>query len=121
MLLMLLLMLLMLVLLMLMLFLSLPTVVDANCCSQPLLLLMSLFSGIPDFNYENIGQAAIMEELEKKYPDFEKRTGWRLDSSYKKEMPENLAKEVRGDFVFPCWDVAKRETAVVLWWSCRRF
>ena len=35
-----------------------------------------------------------MEELEKKYPDFEKRTGWRLDSAYKEEMPEDLAKEV---------------------------
>lgn len=35
-----------------------------------------------------------MEELEKKYPDFEKRTGWRLDSAYKEEMPEDLAQEV---------------------------
>lgn len=37
-----------------------------------------------------------MAELEKKYPDFEKRTGWRLDSEYREEIPEALAKEVRG-------------------------
>lgn len=35
-----------------------------------------------------------MAELEKKYPDFEKRTGWRLDSEYKETMPEDLEKEV---------------------------
>lgn len=51
-------------------------------------------AGIPNFEYPSLGQEAIMEELEKKYPDFEKRTGWRLDSAYKEEMPEDLAQEV---------------------------
>lgn len=54
-----------------------------------------LFPGVPDFEYPSLGQEAIMQELEKKYPDFEKRTGWRLDSEYKEQMPEDLAKDVR--------------------------
>lgn len=52
-------------------------------------------SGISDFEYPALGQEAIMAELEKIYPDFEKRTGWRLDSAYKEEMPADLAEEVR--------------------------
>lgn len=51
--------------------------------------------GVPDYKYPSLDQGAIMAELEKKYPDFEKRTGWRLDSEYKEEIPEALAKEVR--------------------------
>ena len=43
-----------------------------------------------------------MAELDKKYPDFEKRTGWRLDSAYKEEMPEDLAQEVRNMLFFGC-------------------
>ncbi|CAM9207184.1 unnamed protein product [Laminaria digitata] len=54
--------------------------------------------GISDYEYSSLGQEAIMEELEKKYPDFEKRTGWRLDSAYKEEMPEDLAQEMREFF-----------------------
>lgn len=50
-------------------------------------------TGISNFEYASLGQEAIMAELDKKYPDFEKRTGWRLDSAYK-EMPEDLAQEV---------------------------
>lgn len=50
-------------------------------------------SGVPDYEYPSLDQAAIMAELEKKYPDFEKRTGWRLDSEYKEEIPEALANE----------------------------
>ncbi|CAM9310111.1 unnamed protein product [Scytosiphon promiscuus] len=56
--------------------------------------------GVPDYRYPSLDQGAIMAELEKKYPDFEKRTGWRLDSEYKAEMPEELANEIR-DFVAP--------------------
>lgn len=51
-------------------------------------------SGVPDYEYPALDQGTIMAELEKKYPDFEKRTGWRLDSEYKEEIPEALAKEV---------------------------
>ena len=51
-------------------------------------------SGVPDYKYPALDQGTIMAELEKKYPDFEKRTGWRLDSEYKEEIPEALAKEV---------------------------
>ena len=58
-------------------------------------------AGIPNFEYPSLGQEAIMEELEKKYPDFEKRTGWRLDSAYKEEMPEDLAQEVTWFFGTP--------------------
>lgn len=50
---------------------------------------------MPDYEYPALDQGAIMAELEKKYPDFEKRTGWRLDSEYSSEIPEDLAKEVR--------------------------
>lgn len=50
--------------------------------------------GVPDFEYPSLDQGAIMAELEKKYPDFEKRTGWRLDSAYKKQIPADLEKEV---------------------------
>lgn len=42
-----------------------------------------------------------MEELNHKYPDFEKRTGWRIDSEYKQEMPEDLAQEVRAIMLSP--------------------
>ncbi|CAN0201007.1 unnamed protein product [Ectocarpus fasciculatus] len=56
--------------------------------------------GVPDYHYPSLGQEDIMAELEKKYPDFEKRTGWRLDSAYKEEIPEALATEIR-NFVAP--------------------
>lgn len=51
-------------------------------------------SGVPDFQYPSLDQNDIMAELEKKYPDFEKRTGWRFESAYTEEIPEALAKEV---------------------------
>lgn len=51
-------------------------------------------SGLPDYKYPSLDQNDIMAELEKKYPDFEKRTGWRFESAYTKEIPEDLAKEV---------------------------
>lgn len=50
-------------------------------------------TGVPEFEYLALGQDAIHQELQNKYPDFEKRTGWRLDSQYK-EMPEQLAEDV---------------------------
>lgn len=54
-----------------------------------------ILSGVPAFEYPALKQEDIMAELEKKYPDFEKRTGWRLDSEYKETMPEDLEKEVK--------------------------
>lgn len=50
-------------------------------------------TGVPEFSYPSLDQEIIMQELNKKYPDFEKKTGWRLDSEYK-EMPEALAHDV---------------------------
>lgn len=54
-----------------------------------------MLSGVPAYEYPALKQEDIMAELEKKYPDFEKRTGWRLDSEYKETMPEDLEKEVK--------------------------
>eukprot|EP00904_Undaria_pinnatifida_P004715 jgi/Undpi1/14244/HiC_scaffold_9.g03893.m1 len=65
---------------------------------EEIMLMVHRHIGISEFEYPSLGQDAIMEELEKKYPDFEKRTGWRLDSAYKEEMPEDLAKELREFF-----------------------
>ncbi|CAN0289197.1 unnamed protein product [Pylaiella littoralis] len=56
--------------------------------------------GVPDYQYPSLDQNDIMAELEKKYPDFEKRTGWRFESAYTEEIPEALAKEIR-EFVAP--------------------
>lgn len=53
-----------------------------------------LQSGVPDHKYPSLDEGAIMAELEKKYPDFEKRTGWRLNTAYKDPIPEALEKEV---------------------------
>lgn len=51
--------------------------------------------GLPEYKYPSLDQTDIMAEVAKKYPDFEKRTGWRFESAYTKEIPEDLAKEVQ--------------------------
>lgn len=58
--------------------------------------------GVPPFTYPSLKQDDIMKELNTKYPDFEKRTGWRLDSHYKEEMPPELADAVR----LPCRELS---------------
>lgn len=50
--------------------------------------------GVPDYKYPSYGEEAIMKELQKEHPNFEKVTGWKMSSAYK-EMPKNLTEEVQ--------------------------
>ncbi|CAM9315668.1 unnamed protein product [Choristocarpus tenellus] len=65
------------------------------------------FIGVPSHTYPSMEKEAIKEHLNIKYPDFEKRTGWRLDSEYEEQLPENLVQELKM-FMKPHMDMLAR-------------
>ncbi|CAM9221042.1 unnamed protein product [Discosporangium mesarthrocarpum] len=56
------------------------------------------FIGVPSYTYKSLDKTAIRDQLKIKYPEFERRTGWRLDSKYDEQLPQDLIKEINEFF-----------------------